>query len=80
MVISTKGVRLFRFLNRFLEHFWSDKAAVSPKRILNVDLSYSPNSKIFFSDYGKQEPVSNLGQTGYCIEGAYLANFSLTGS
>ena len=39
-----------------------------------------PIVKIFFLDYRKREPVSNLGQTGYCIEGAYLANFSLTGS
>ena len=36
-----------------------------------------PIVKIFFR---KREPVSNLGQTGYCLEGAYLANFSLTGS
>ena len=34
---------------------WSDKAPMSPKRILNVDLSYLPKrTEIFFpADFGK---------------------------
>jgi len=32
---------------------WSDKTAMSSKRILNVDLSYFPNCTDFFTDIGK---------------------------
>ena len=39
---------------------WSDKAAMSPKRKLNADLSYLPSVQNFFVDFRKQESVSNL--------------------
>ena len=47
---------------------------MSPKRILNYLLC--PSVQNFFIDFRKYEPVSYFRLNSYCIEGAYLANFS----
>ena len=41
------------FKHWHLHFIWSDKAPMSPKRILNVHLSYLPKYKEFFHRFSK---------------------------
>ena len=48
----------------------SNKASTSPKRILNVDLSYFPTcTELFFIDSRKYEPVSNFRPNRFLYRG-----------
>ena len=56
------GIQVIPYI-KFAYHYIAVgvKRHMSPKRILNVELSYLPNcTEIFFIGFRKKEPVSNL--------------------
>ena len=49
---------------------WSDKAPMSPRSILNVDLSYLPKCTEFLFRFEKKKPVSNFTSDRFSYRGS----------
>ena len=56
--------------------FGSNKATLSPKRILNVESSYLPKcTELFKRLFRKQEPVSNFRRIRFLYRGGLTGTF-----